>query len=165
MQVVLKIAVVLCLLFSFSSTAFALSSIVVENATPAEVRSFLIENMSRLGKNASIENLTDSSITFIDSPQQEAGRDLPSSAQGGHSLRTPQRAFRLYIYILCGACFIKQHVVKYRHVVKNIFHNSSLLNCIAFLSFRTSSTVNPAPSPCIFRENVSRPTPMISPAV
>jgi len=65
MQVVLKIAVVLCLLFSFSSIAFALSSIVVENATPAEVRSFLIENMSRLGKNASIENLTDSSITFI----------------------------------------------------------------------------------------------------
>ena len=75
MQAMSKIAVVLCLLFSFSSTAFALSSIVVENATPAEVRSFLIENMSRLGKNASIENLTDSNITFImiDSTVRQSG--------------------------------------------------------------------------------------------
>nr|DAU13121.1 MAG TPA: hypothetical protein [Caudoviricetes sp.] len=26
------------------------------------------------------------------------GRDLPSSAQGGHSLRTPHRAFRLFTF-------------------------------------------------------------------
>lgn len=47
-----------------SNITLAMSSLTIENATPSMIRSYLIENMSKMGENINIENLTDDSITF-----------------------------------------------------------------------------------------------------
>lgn len=48
----------------FTSTALAMSSIIVQNATPVEMKSYLIKYISALGENTNIENMSDTGITF-----------------------------------------------------------------------------------------------------
>lgn len=48
----------------FTSTTFAMSSIVIKNAPPSTVKAYLIKYMSSLGENITIETITDNSLTF-----------------------------------------------------------------------------------------------------
>lgn len=54
----------IAIFISSSGISQAMSSLTINEATPAMIRSYLIENMSMLGENVNVETMTDSSITF-----------------------------------------------------------------------------------------------------